>query len=107
MNKMKMWKRIFTLTMLAAILLSLVGCGAKKEALTTKQFKRFMEEKGFTVLDQTEAMDNSDYQDHFVATDIEKYSFEYCFMRNTVTAKSLYDVLAERVKTNYEDTSGL
>ncbi len=27
-------------------------------------------------------------------------------MRNTVTAKSLYDVLAERVKTNYEGTSG-
>ncbi len=66
-----------------------------------------MEEKGFTVLDQTEVIDNSDYQNYYVATDIEKYSFEYCFMRNTVTAKSLYDVLVERVKANYEGTSGL
>lgn len=98
--------RILSLVLVAVVLMSFTACG-KKEALTANQFKTFMEEKGLEVIDQTASAENDDYQNVYVAVDLEKYSFEYYFMRNDLTAKSLYTFAVEKVKENYKEAHGV
>lgn len=102
----KTWHRILSLALLAVAVMSFAACG-KKEALTAKQFERFMEEKGIEVTDQTAQAESNDYQDIYVAADLEKYSFEYYFMRNGQVAQGLYTFMVNTVKDNYEGKSGV
>lgn len=106
MKKQKLWQKLFALTMLVAVFMTMTACGSPKEALTAKQFQDFMEEKGLTVSDQTQSAGSDDYQNVLVAVDLDKYSFEYYFMRSDSTAKSLYTFAVEQVKKQYDGVNG-
>lgn len=106
MMKHKSVQTLIAVGLLITMILSLTACGGRKEPMTGKEFKRFMEEKGLEVIDQTESAANDDYQYVFVALDREKYSFEYYFMRNDTTAENLYAYAVENVHSQYENKNG-
>lgn len=79
----------------------LTGCiSFDKDAITDDSFKKTMEEIGLTVIDETESGDDQ-YQSIYVATDEEKYSFEYYFMRNESSAEAVYDYFRDNLEETY------
>lgn len=106
MKKMKKWQSVFALSMLVSVLFSLAACGKPKEAIPAADFKYFMEDKGLTINDETENMEGEEYQYAYVAVDMDKYSFEYYFMRSPSSAKSLYNYLVENVRKAYDGKIG-
>ena len=63
-----------------------------------------MEEQGLTVTDQTDTAngDNS-YQEIYVAADESKYSFEYYFMKDVDSAKSVYSYAYDNLDAKYQE----
>ncbi len=107
MMKQKTVQTLVAVGLLITMILSLTACGGRKEPMTGKEFKRFMgEEKGLEIVDQTESADSDDYQYVLVALDEDKYSFEYYFMRNDMTAEGLYTYAVENVRSQYENKNG-
>lgn len=101
-------KKIAIALIMSICLMMLGGCtgGKNSEPMTAKRFKTIMENKGFDVSDNTESAngDNS-YQDIYVAVDENKYSFEYYFMKDIASAKSVYSYAADNLDANYRDNS--
>lgn len=62
---MKNIKGILSLTL---VIIFLVGCSST-ETMTANEFKKSMEKKGFTVVDQTASAADSTYQKIYVAVD--------------------------------------
>lgn len=89
----------------------LVGCGkiSSKEPMTPGQFKRNMEERGLTVVDQTDSAGDSTYQEIYVAIDDEKYSFEYYFMTSDNAAEVVYQYIVSKLNSVYkrEETASI
>lgn len=98
-------KKIFRLLDIMIIsMFVLIGCGSNNdEIMTAKEFKTIMEEKGFSVVDQTETATDSSYQQIYVAIDDEKYSFEYYFMKDPNSAAVVYDYAVDNLEAAYSD----
>lgn len=81
------------------------GCGssASTETMTANEFKKSMENKGFTIVDQTSSAADSTYQKIYVAVDEEKYSFEYYFMKSDDSADVVYQYAVSNLNDVYED----
>lgn len=81
------------------------GCGnvASDEIMTAKEFKKNMENKGFTVADQTDSAADSTYQKIYVAVDDKKYSFEYYFMNSDKSADVVYQYAVTNLDETYKD----
>lgn len=84
------------------IMIILVGCGKSNEVMTAKEFKNIMEEKGFTVIDQTDSAADHTYQKIYVAVDEEKYSFEYYFMKDDNSANVVYKYAVDNLQATYD-----
>lgn len=87
----------------------LTGCGDREDAdgevMTAKEFKTIMEEKGFSVVDQTESAADSSYQQIYVAVDENKYSFEYYFMKDPNSATRVFDYAKDNLAEIYGDVT--
>lgn len=86
----------------------LAGCGnpassTNTETMTANEFKKSMENKGFTVVDQTSSAADSTYQKIYVAVDEKKYSFEYYFMKNDDSADVVYQYAVSGLTNAYAD----
>ena len=83
---------------------SLTGCGnlSSTETMTAKEFKNQMEGKGFTVEDKTDSAKDTNYQKIYVAADVEKYSFEYYFMKRDDSADMVYQYAVSNLNRTYE-----
>lgn len=96
-------KKISRIILIMGAVLLLTGCmQVDKEAMTAKEFKSSMEDQGFTVIDETESGDG-DYQAIYTATDEEKYSFEYYFMKSDTAATTVYDYARNNLETQYSE----
>lgn len=102
-------KKIISYITLAFFIVAFAGCSVKvaeSEPMTAKEFKTKMEEKGFNVVDQIDSANgDSSYQDIYVATDGDKYSFEYYFMTDPESAKNVYSYAADNLDATYKDDS--
>lgn len=79
----------------------LVGCGSK-ERMYAHDFQREMENKGFTVIDQTAtAMDNNFLQVLEAIDAEEKFSFEFYFMKGDEAANAVYEYAKSNLEANY------
>ena len=91
---MKNIKGILSLTL---VIIFLVGCSST-ETMTANEFKKSMEKKGFTVVDQTASAADSTYQKIYVAVDENDVCWGYAFCQlkeqpfsnNMVPFKSLF-----------------
>ena len=72
---MKNIKGILSLTL---VIIFLVGCSST-ETMTANEFKKSMEKKGFTVVDQTASAADSTYQKIYVAVDENDVCRGYAF----------------------------
>ncbi|MBR2707592.1 MAG: hypothetical protein IKE74_10230 [Mogibacterium sp.] len=102
-------KRIISLICIILLTLTLAGCSKgedMKSPNTADEFKSEMEELGLSVVDQTSSANgDSSYQKIYVATDGDKYSFEYYFMTGINPAKNIYTYLTENLDATYTDDS--
>ena len=96
---MKNIKGILSLTL---VIIFLVGCSST-ETMTSNEFKKSMEKKGFTVVDQTASAADSTYQKIYVAVDDKKYSFEYYFMNSAESADVVYQYAVTNLGDTYKD----
>lgn len=106
-----MKKKLICFISAIVMVIALAGCSgggssSASDPMTAKQFKNAMEKKGLTVTDQIDSAngDNS-YQDIYVAVDEEKYTFEYYFMKDVNSAKSVYEYATSNLDTNYQEDS--
>lgn len=85
----------------------LTACGSSTsgEVLTAREFQSKMEDAGFTVVDQTDSAADDSYQEIYVATEEEKYSFEYYFMKNDESADTVYQYAVTNLKNTYDSDS--
>lgn len=90
-------KRILCVVMIGFIL---VGCG-NKEKITAEEFKTEMEESGLEVVDQTDSLEEQEYQKIYVAVKDKKYKIEYYLMDSGDSAKALYDYFKENLEKKY------
>lgn len=83
----------------------LAGCGSStsSEVMTANEFKKNMENKGFTIVDQTSSAADSTYQKIYVAVDEEKYSFEYYFMKSDDSANVVYQYAVSNLNNTYTE----
>lgn len=102
-----MKKTAITLIVLICLMI-LGGCAGKESSkpMTAKQFKTFMEDKGLVVSDEIDSAngDNS-YQEIYVALEENKYSFEYYFMKDIASAKSVYEYASDNLDAKYKEDS--
>ena len=102
-------KRGISIITLAFFIIAFTGCSVKVSEttpMTAKEFKTEMEEKGLSVVDQIDSANgDSSYQDIYVATDGDKYSFEYYFMTDPESAKNVFTTATETLDANYKDDS--
>lgn len=102
-------KRIISIAAAFLVIFSLASCsggGSESTPMTANQFKSSMEEKGLSVVDQTDSVDaDSSYQDIVVATDGDKYSIEYYAMTDVESAKNVYSYATNNLDSNYKDDS--
>lgn len=99
---MKMSKMTKILCMLMVSIM-LVGCGSK-ERMTAKEFRREMENKGFTVADITDSTNDSRFLQVLEAyNDEEKYAFEFYFIEGDENAKALFDSAKGNLEATYSD----
>lgn len=105
----KIKKTVKLLMCMVLIATTLVGCVkvsfSKKESvpMTATEFKTQMEEKGFTVTDQTDSAADSTYQEIYVAVEEEKYSFEYYFMKDPNAAEVVYQYAVSNLNNTYKE----
>ena len=85
----------------------LTACGSSTsgEVLTAREFQSKMEDEGLTVVDQTDSAADDSYQEIYVATEEEKYSFEYYFMKNDESADTVYQYAVTNLKNTYDSDS--
>lgn len=81
------------------------GCGSSDttETMTANGFKKSMEDRGVTVVDQTSTASDSTYQKIYVAIDEDKYSFEYYFMNNVDSADVVYRYAVSNLNEVYAE----
>lgn len=84
-------KIIILVVLLSAIFLT--GCGDTKESLNTETFSSKLEEKNFTIVDQTASLiyDSSSIESYIVATSPEgTYYLEFYIYTNESSAQAFY-----------------
>lgn len=82
-------KKIFTLLMIAACLVTLCGCG-KKESLKESEISKKLSNMGFNVTDVTDRMEDSNISIVKTANN-GKYQIEYYVFKNKENTKTAFD----------------
>lgn len=100
----KNFKKCCLIVLILAMLLSITACGKEKEAISAEEFKSIMEGLGLTVSDQTNSVDGNTLQYIYVASDMEKYSFEYYYMESNADADNLYNYAVSGVANSHKDS---
>ena len=100
----KNFKNCCLIVLILVMLLSITACGKEKEAISAEEFKSIMEGLGLTVSDQSNSVNGNTQQYIYVATDMEKYSFEYYYMDSNADADDLYNYAVNGVANSHKDS---
>ena len=97
-------RKIFNLVCGTIVAGCLTACGSSTsgEVLTAREFQSKMEDEGLTVVDQTDSAADDSYQEIYVATEEEKYSFEYYFMKGEDSADVVYQYAVSNLSNTYD-----
>ena len=98
-------KKLTCMLLAALMLLTLAGCGPKKEPIRPEDFREYMEEQDFPVLDLTDQLDPKEYREACEAIDGDFGSVEFYEMKTEDGAAAAYNYLVDQLEKGYENVS--